>query len=156
MAPKNPLSKKSLPADSPADKSVEPLSGAGQEEAWIEVIRKMDETYADLLRYQVELEEKNSALEEAQRFISSVLSSMTDILLVCDKQGRIQQVNRALEELTGISEPRLLGQPFSVGQGTGLGLSISYGTIIDHGGSLAAENVPGGGALFRMELPENG
>ncbi len=80
------------------------------EEAWIEVIRKMDEVYADLLRYQVELEEKNTALEQAQLFIASVMSSMTDVLLACDARGRIQQVNRALEELVGCSESALLGR----------------------------------------------
>jgi len=71
------------------------------EGAWIEVIHKMDSVYADLVRYQVELEEKNSALEEAQQFISSVLSAMTDVLIVCDPEGVIQQVNAALEQLTG-------------------------------------------------------
>jgi hypothetical protein len=33
-----------------------------QEIAWIDVIHKMDETYADLVRYQVELEKKNLSL----------------------------------------------------------------------------------------------
>ena len=82
------------------------------ESTWIHVIRKMDETYAALVRQQVELEEKNTALEDAQQFISSVLASMTDVLIVCDVQGRIQQVNRALEVLTGWSEGDLRGRPF--------------------------------------------
>lgn len=81
----------------------------GSEEAWIEVIQKMDAVYADLVRYQVELEEKNSALEEAQQFIDSVQESMTDVLIVCDIQGQVQQVNRALEELLGRSRRELLG-----------------------------------------------
>ncbi len=83
------------------------------EAAWIEVIQKMDEVYADLVRYQVELEEKNSALEEAQRFIESVQRSMTDVLIVCGINGRIQQVNRALEEITGKSARQLVGKPFA-------------------------------------------
>ena len=58
------------------------------ENAWIEVIQKMDSVYADLVHYQVELEQKNSELEEAQQFIGSVLSSMTDVLIVCDTEGR--------------------------------------------------------------------
>jgi len=81
------------------------------ESAWIEVIQKMDSVYADLVRSQVELEEKHSALEEAQRFIGSVLSAMTDVLIVCDTEGRIQQVNAALEELTGKSSADFLGRP---------------------------------------------
>ena len=83
------------------------------EATWIDVIRKMDDVYADLVGYQVELEEKNAALEEAQQFISSVLSSMTDVLIVCDIRGRIQRVNSALEKIVGKSEKELLQVPFS-------------------------------------------
>ncbi len=86
-------------------------SGSG-EAAWIEVIQKMDEVYADLVHYQVEVEAKNSALEEAQRFIESVQQSMTDVLIVCDINGDIQQVNRALEEITGKSGAQLIGKQF--------------------------------------------
>ena len=89
-----------------------PPHAAASDAAWIEVIRKMDETYGDLVRYQVELEQKNSALEDTQRFIASVLSSMTDVLIVCDVEGRIQQVNQSLEELVGRTEPELRGSSF--------------------------------------------
>ncbi len=91
--------------------AVEP-ERAAQDTVWIEVIRKMDETYADLVRYQVELERQHSALEESQRFISSVLGSMTDVLVVCDECGRIQQVNAALERLVGETEAQLRGRAF--------------------------------------------
>jgi two-component system, NtrC family, sensor histidine kinase HupT/HoxJ len=83
------------------------------ENTWIEVIRKMDAVYADLVHYQVELEDKNVALEDAQQFIRSVLASMTDVLVVCDIQGRIQQVNKALETLTGKQEDELRGHAFA-------------------------------------------
>lgn len=84
------------------------------ESAWIEVIHKMDSVYADLVRYQVELEQKNSALEEAQQFISSVLSAMTDVLIVCDNDGVIQQVNAALENITGMPGSAFLQRPIDV------------------------------------------
>jgi two-component system, NtrC family, sensor histidine kinase HupT/HoxJ len=80
-----------------------------QETAWIEVIKKMEEVYSDLIQYEVELEEKNAALEEAQRFITSVLSSVSDILVVCDPKGAIQQVNLAFLKLTDFAEVDLLG-----------------------------------------------
>jgi two-component system sensor histidine kinase HupT/HoxJ len=84
------------------------------EDAWIEVIQKMDEVYAELVQHQVELEKKNAALEEAQQFIASVLTSMTDVLIVCDRWGRIQRVNGALEQLTGAGEAELAGQPLEI------------------------------------------
>ncbi len=103
----HPLTRAGLgPPDPDAD------AQARQDALWIEVIRKMDQTYADLVRYQVELEEKNRALELAHQFISSVLASMTDVLIVCDIQGRIEEVNPALEALTGLPEESLIGRPF--------------------------------------------
>ncbi|MCG7932483.1 MAG: ATP-binding protein [Candidatus Thiodiazotropha lotti] len=82
------------------------------ESAWIDVIQKMDKVYADLVHYQVELEQKNAELEEAQQFIRSVLESMTEVLVVCDVQGRILQVNQALEDLTGKPEAEWLHRSF--------------------------------------------
>jgi len=83
-------------------------ANSAQETAWIEVIKKMEEVYSDLIAYEVELEEKNTALEEAQRFINSVLSAVSDILIVCDQRGHIQQVNLAFLQLTGFAEVDLL------------------------------------------------
>jgi signal transduction histidine kinase len=40
-----------------------------------------------------------------------------------------------------------------VGKGTGLGLAITYGIVQEHGGTIAASNAPGGGALVRIDLP---
>jgi signal transduction histidine kinase/ActR/RegA family two-component response regulator len=39
-------------------------------------------------------------------------------------------------------------------EGTGLGLWISYDIAEQHGGRLHAENRPGGGAVFTLELPQ--
>lgn len=79
------------------------------EEVWIEVIRKMDEVYNDLLQYEVALEENNTALEESQQFVFSVLASMSDILVVCDRSGRIEVVNQALVAFSGKPEQALIG-----------------------------------------------
>ena len=40
-----------------------------------------------------------------------------------------------------------------VGKSTGLGLSISYSIVEQHQGKIRAANRPGGGAVFRVELP---
>ena len=88
------------------------LDGVG-EAMWIEVIRKMDEVYNDLLQYEVALEEKNSELEQSHRFIESVLSSMSDLLLVCDRQGDILDVNSAMQAFMGQSREALVGRPLA-------------------------------------------
>lgn len=87
------------------------VEGLATDEAWVSVIRKMDEAYADLVRYQVQVEEQNAALEEAHNFFDSVQAAMSDVLIACDHEGRIQQVNRAFEELSGRPQESLLGQP---------------------------------------------
>jgi two-component system sensor histidine kinase HupT/HoxJ len=84
------------------------------EESWIDVIRKMDEVYSELVQSQVELERKNAELEQARQFIDGVVAAMTDVLIVCDRAGRIEQVNQALERLVGQSSKSLMGEPLEV------------------------------------------
>ncbi|MGL9622922.1 ATP-binding protein [Bradyrhizobium sp. U531] len=79
-----------------------------REGAWIEVIRKMDEVYSDLLRYEVDLEHKNAELEEAQAFVTNVIESVSDILIVCDAKGLVQQVNSAFQRTLGRSSDEIV------------------------------------------------
>ena len=98
------------------DLVVPKLSGAIEgtgDTVWIEVIQKMDEVYTDLVDSQTALEEQNARLEEAQDFIGSVLGAMTDVLVACDTEGRIQQVNPALEAIVGKKERTLIGRPIT-------------------------------------------
>lgn len=95
------------PADALPDSPLPP----GGETAWIEVIQKMDEVYNDLLQYEVALEEKNAALEESHQFIESVLASMSDILIVCDRNGTIEEVNPSLRHISGRSAEELVHTP---------------------------------------------
>jgi two-component system, NtrC family, sensor histidine kinase HupT/HoxJ len=57
----------------------------------------------------VVLEQKNSELEESQQFIFSILTSMSDLLVVCDRNGVIEEVNHALLAFTGKTEKELKG-----------------------------------------------
>jgi two-component system, NtrC family, sensor histidine kinase HupT/HoxJ len=95
------------PADLAADSPLPP----GGEQAWIEVIQKMDEVYNDLLQYEVALEEKNAALEESHQFIESVLTSMSDILIVCDRNGNVEEVNSSLSHIAGKTAEELQHKP---------------------------------------------
>ncbi len=85
----------------------------GTDEMWIDVIRKMDEVYAELVESQAELELNNARLEEAYAFIGSVLESMADVVIVCDGAGIIQQVNATLEDITGRTGDELRGAALS-------------------------------------------
>jgi two-component system sensor histidine kinase HupT/HoxJ len=71
----------------------------------------MDEVYNDLLQYEVALEEKNAALEASHQFIESVLASMSDILIVCDRNGGIEEVNASLQHFSGKSAGELEKTP---------------------------------------------
>jgi len=55
------------------------------------------------------------------------------------------------EVILRIFDPFFTTKP--AGVGTGLGLSILYGIVHQHGGEVSVEKRPGGGALFRVELP---
>jgi two-component system sensor histidine kinase HupT/HoxJ len=79
------------------------------ESAWLDVIHKMDEVYQQLVRDEIALEDKNTELEQSQQFIMSLLSAMSDVLLACDSQGRIEETNAALRELVGRDEAALRG-----------------------------------------------
>lgn len=95
---------------SPSPLLTVPMDGV-DESTWLDVIQKMDEVYTRLIDDEVELEKKNSELEQSQQFIFSVLTSMSDVLVVCDDAGRIEQTNAALCELVGRREDQLRGTP---------------------------------------------
>ena len=79
------------------------------ESTWVDVIQKMDEVYSQLIHDEIELEKKNAELEQSQQFIFSVLSAMSDVLLVCSERGVIEETNAALCELVGRTDAELRG-----------------------------------------------
>jgi two-component system sensor histidine kinase HupT/HoxJ len=96
--------------DSPAaafENVAAPAGATAGEEVWLDVIHKMDEVYNDLLQYEVALEDKNAALEESQQFIASVLTSMSDMLIVCNRAGIVEGVNPALASMLGMEAEAL-------------------------------------------------
>jgi two-component system sensor histidine kinase HupT/HoxJ len=96
----------------PADPAIDRPEGV-DESAWLDVIRKMDEVYSQLIADEVALEEKNAALEQSQQFIFGLLASMSDVLVACNRQGRIEETNAALCALVGRDDHALRGQPLS-------------------------------------------
>ncbi len=69
------------------------------------------------------------------------------VLEVCDRGPGVAEADRAQ-----LFEPFWRGRD-QHGKGSGLGLAIVAETIAIHGGTVSAWNRPGGGAVFRVELP---
>jgi len=90
------------------------LNPAMADDAWVEVIQRMDVIYADLVNSQVALEEKNAELEQTHQFIESVLSSMHDVLVVTNIDGKVKRTNLALEKLTGKDSKALCDKPLNI------------------------------------------
>lgn len=55
-------------------------------------------------------------------------------------------------DISALQEPFASSRPS--GEGMGLGLAISAEIAREHGGAIAAEDIPGGGARFTLVLPE--
>jgi two-component system, NtrC family, sensor histidine kinase HupT/HoxJ len=90
--------------------SGEPALDRDGEAIWLDVIRRMEEVYSVLLRNETDLERKNTELEEAQTFISSVIESVSDVLIVCNNSGEIRTANRAFLHLVGEKAPGIAGR----------------------------------------------
>lgn len=84
-------------------------TGGFNDEAWAEVLSAVDRTYADLVEYQERLERQNVQLEDMRAFLASILSSVSDVLIVVDRAGTVEQVNQSLVTLTGKNEEDFTG-----------------------------------------------
>ena len=81
------------------------------DDAWIEVLSAMDRTYADLVGYQEQLEAQNAELQEMRTFLTAILGSVSDVLIVSDRAGLVRQVSRSAGALSGRDDAQLIGQP---------------------------------------------
>jgi two-component system sensor histidine kinase HupT/HoxJ len=81
------------------------------DDAWVEVLSAMDRTYSDLVDYQERLERQNAELEEMRTFLTAILGSVSDVLIVADRAGRVAQVSRSVMALTGRSEAETRAMP---------------------------------------------
>ncbi|MGB1027536.1 MAG: sensor histidine kinase, partial [Rhodospirillaceae bacterium] len=73
---------------------------------WSDVLKSVDQTYKELVAYQTELERRNTELEDVRAFMTSVLGAMTDVLLVCGRDGAVLEANRAFLDLSGHADKR--------------------------------------------------
>ena len=78
----------------------EPIEGFS-DAAWSGVIAAVDRTYSELVAYQELLEGKNQELEDLRRFMVSVLASVSDLLIVVDKERIVEQTGGAIQRVLG-------------------------------------------------------
>lgn len=76
---------------------------------WLREIFRVEGVQAELIEREIELERQNHSLREAQQFIESVLASISEVLVVCAPDGRVQQVNHAFTRLTGRTGAEVIG-----------------------------------------------
>lgn len=81
--------------------------------AWLDVLQAMDRTYADLVGYQERLERQNAELEEMRTFLTAILSSVSDVLIVADRAGRIARISQSFSGLTEQDATDALGEPLA-------------------------------------------
>ncbi len=112
------------------------------ESTWLDVIQKMDEVYTQLVADEVALEAKNAELEEQQRFVMSLLTAMSDVLVACNADGLIEETNAALCELVGRRDEALRGTPLArlvADEVSGARLRHTLQSVVKERGSATVE-----------------
>jgi two-component system sensor histidine kinase HupT/HoxJ len=81
------------------------------EQDWMSVLQAVEDSYSQSLEYQTQIEQQNDELQKAHQFISDVISAMSDVLIVTDKDLIITQVNDSFLTMTGYKEKDVIGKP---------------------------------------------
>lgn len=91
--------------------TVSPSDGAEfNDAAWVDVLRAVDKTYAELVAYQEQLEQRNAELDELRRFMASVFASVSDVLIVVNRDCVIEQESGSLERILGARADGAVGR----------------------------------------------
>lgn len=76
---------------------------------WLDVLEAVDKTYADLVEYQEKLEAQNNELQALRRFLGSVLASISDHLIVVERDGQISNASASFCKVLGMERDALHG-----------------------------------------------
>ena len=80
------------------------------EEAWSDVLSAVDRTYAELVDYQEQLEARNTELMQLRAFLSSIMTSISDYLVVTGKDLRISDASASFCQAVGCAKDDLVGR----------------------------------------------
>ncbi|SFM32999.1 PAS domain-containing sensor histidine kinase [Shimia aestuarii] len=78
--------------------------------AWADVLEAVDKTYAELVDYQEQLEARNSELLTLRSFLGSIMTSISDYLIVAGKDGLIVDASVSFCTALGVSVDDLVGR----------------------------------------------
>ena len=80
------------------------------DQAWTDVLQAMDRTYAELVDYQEQLEARNAELTNLRHFLASIMTSISDYLIVTDRDGRIADASQSFRDALGRDIEALTGR----------------------------------------------
>jgi two-component system sensor histidine kinase HupT/HoxJ len=83
------------------------------DQTWRDVVTAMDRTYSELVDYQERLEAQNRELDEMRQFMASVLSSISELLIVVDRSLGIERTGGAFASILGQESAVPSGTPLS-------------------------------------------
>lgn len=133
----------------------------------MDAVRTFRATHTGQTRIRLDLQSTHPLAIDREDVTSVLVNLLNNAAQAMGERGTIRVVTRnqdvpptirVIDEGPGVPnalKPRL-GEPFFTTKpdGTGLGLFISRRTIEAHGGAIAIEDTPGGGATFVVTLPE--
>ena len=79
-------------------------------DAWADVLQAVDKTYSELVEYQERLESRNAELVVLREFLASIMASISDYLVVADKDGRIEDASSSFCNIVGLDVDTLTGR----------------------------------------------
>lgn len=82
------------------------------EEAWSDVLRAVDRTYAELVAYQEQLESRNAELRALRGVLGSIMGAIGDYLVVTDKAGAVVEASASFCATVGLATSQVVGRPF--------------------------------------------
>jgi two-component system sensor histidine kinase HupT/HoxJ len=80
------------------------------EDAWVDVLDAVDKTYSELVSYQEQLEARNAELMQLRSFLSSVMASISDFLVVTGRDRRITDASASFCTAVGLEIDQLIGR----------------------------------------------
>jgi len=90
-----------------------PLEDGFSDGAWSDVIQAVEGTYAELVSYQEQLEAQNVELDDLRLFLDSVFTSVSDVLVVVDRDHKIVRTGGAVVKVLGSGHNAAVGTDVS-------------------------------------------